>query len=48
VLAEKLGLPDPAESAAARKKRTATPEEHPSPVTNVRELRGNDCLLGRL
>ncbi|PNW83467.1 hypothetical protein CHLRE_05g242350v5 [Chlamydomonas reinhardtii] len=32
VLAEKLGVADPAETAAARKKRTATPEEHPQPV----------------
>jgi hypothetical protein len=35
VLAEKLGLPDATETAAARKKRTATPEEHPQPVTQV-------------
>ncbi|KAG2495960.1 hypothetical protein HYH03_005890 [Edaphochlamys debaryana] len=35
VLAEKLGLGDPAETAAATKKRTATPEEHPQPVTQA-------------
>ncbi|KXZ46192.1 hypothetical protein GPECTOR_46g261 [Gonium pectorale] len=35
VLAEKLGMADPLETAAARKKRTATPEEHPQPVTQA-------------
>ncbi|EFJ40103.1 hypothetical protein VOLCADRAFT_84661 [Volvox carteri f. nagariensis] len=35
VLAEKLGLQDPRETAAARKKRTATPEEHPQPVSQA-------------
>ncbi|GFR44662.1 hypothetical protein Agub_g5952 [Astrephomene gubernaculifera] len=35
VLAEKLGLADGTETAAALKKRTATPEEHPQPVTQA-------------
>lgn len=35
VLAEKVGLADAAATAAARKKRTNTPEEHPQPITNV-------------
>ncbi len=39
VLAEKVGLADAAATAAARKKRTNTPEEHPQPVTNVSGLR---------
>lgn len=35
VLSEKLGLPDAAASKDARKKRVATKEEHPMPVTKV-------------